>query len=169
MTQRVHGASPTPAERDRRGHGNNLFYLLLLRGRSVGSLVEAPFGVVVAVFVKPHGLRGEALQSTHADAVRETKTINHSGNMRSSQTLLAESTVRQPPAQSPTGLATRRGQTLRRDAAETPRMREHKLSTQSTDGIGHAQKDIRHRLRRHKMAVFGGILWELADSQSLDY
>lgn len=42
-----------------------LFYLLLLCGGSVGSLVEALLGLIVALFVEPDVLGGEALQSTH--------------------------------------------------------------------------------------------------------
>lgn len=41
------------------------FYLLLLCGGAVDSLIEVLLRLIVAVFVEPDVLCGEALQSTH--------------------------------------------------------------------------------------------------------
>lgn len=46
-------------------------YLLLLRGRSVDSLVETLFCLIVAVFVKPDAFCGKADQSTHVSTEKE--------------------------------------------------------------------------------------------------
>lgn len=55
-----------------------LFYLLLLWGRAIGSLVKAFFCFIKAVLIEPYVLRGKALQSTHVDTEREREIIQTS-------------------------------------------------------------------------------------------
>lgn len=46
-------------------------FLYLLRGRSVDSLVETLFCLIVAIFVKPDAFCGKADQSTHVSTEKE--------------------------------------------------------------------------------------------------
>lgn len=59
-----------------------IVYLLLLCGGSVDSLVEVLLGLIVALFVEPDVLGGEALQSAHVGTdegnqkTRRNKTLH---------------------------------------------------------------------------------------------